>query len=528
MADPIIGIDLGTTYSVVAALDDRGRPVSIPNAQGELTTPSVVLFEEDGLVVGGEAARRALAEPERVAECAKRDMGSPFYHRPVAGRQVTPGMVAAVILKQLKADAERVVGPIRRAVITVPAYFDHGRREATAEAGRLAGLEVVDLLNEPTAAALAFGFREQFLDAAGALATRRTARPGVLTALVYDLGGGTFDATVMQVRDRQFKTLVTDGDVRLGGRDWDHRLVDLAAAAFLADHPRDDPRRHPETLQALFQAAEAAKRTLSDHERAVMEYVHCGIPARLEVDRATFEERTADLLERTRATTQLVLNEAGLEWPEVDALLLTGGSTRMPQVVRMLRDLSGQEPDRSLSPDEAVAHGAALYHGILRAQGGESAPATATGGTRITNVNSHSLGVVALAPSTGRLCNSILIPRNTPLPHAGSQRFRTVKDGQARIKVRVVEGEAVNPEDCIQLGEFVVEPLPAGLPKGTPVRVTYRYDPSGRIHVEAELESHAGRAKARARIVRGGPRIDRAVEDWALRLLDAHEALDED
>jgi molecular chaperone DnaK len=522
--DPIIGIDLGTTFSVVAALDDRGRPVTIPNAHGELTTPSVVLFEEDRLVVGKEAARRALAEPGRVAECAKRDMGSPFYHRPVAGRQVTPVMVSAVILKQLKADAERAVGPIRRAVITVPAYFDHARREATAEAGRLAGLEVIDILNEPTAAALAFGFRERFLDASGALATRRTARPGVLTALVYDLGGGTFDATVMQVRDRQFKTLVTDGDVRLGGRDWDQRIVDLAAAAFLASHPRDDPRRVPETLQAMFQGAEEAKRALSERETTRLEYTHCGLAAGLELTRAAFEELTADLLERTRATTQLVLGEAGLEWSEVDTLLLTGGSTRMPQVPRMLRALSGKEPDRTLSPDEAVAHGAALYHGILRAQRGEPAPSA--GETSITNVNSHSLGVVALAPSTGLLCNSILIPRNTPLPHSGRQRFRTVKDGQARIKVRVVEGEAVNPDDCIQLGEFVVEPLPPGLPKGTPVRVTYSYDPSGRIRVEAELE--AFKAKAQARIVRQGPKLDHAVEDWALRLLDAHEGLDDD
>jgi molecular chaperone DnaK len=520
--DPVVGIDLGTTYSVVAHLEDDGRPATIPNKHGELLTPSVVLFEEDSLVVGKEAARRALVEPERVADCAKRDMGRPFYHRPVAGRQVTPEMISAVILKALKAEAEDRVGPIRRAVITVPAYFDHGRREATVRAGELAGLEVLDILNEPTAAALAYGWRERFLDPTGALSARATARPGALTVVVYDLGGGTFDVTVMQIRDRAFKTLATDGDVRLGGRDWDQRLVDHAARAFLAEHPGDDPRQDPETNQALLQAAEQAKRTLSERPKGRLVYAHRGLRAGLEVTREQFDELTADLLERTRATTALVLREAGLAWDEVDKLLLVGGSTRMPQVVRMLRELSGQEPDHSVSADEAVAHGAAIYHGILLARLGER-PGPDGGTAEIVNVNSHSLGVVAMARSAGRLCNSILIPRNTPLPHAGSQRFRTLKPGQRRIVVRLVEGEAVDPDDCIPIGEFEVGPLPPGIPEGSPVRVTYRYDVSGRIRVEAKLEAY--NASARTQIVRKRPKVDEAVEAWALKLLGA---LDED
>ena len=294
-----------------------------------------------------------------------------------------------------------------------------------------------------------------------------------MTVVVYDLGGGTFDVTVMQIRDRQFKTLVTDGDVRLGGRDWDRRIVDHAAARYMAEHPGDDPRDDPVTLQTLFKEAEEAKRTLSERSKTRLVYAHHGHQVGLRLSRAEFEELTADLLERTRVTTKLVLNEAGLEWPEVDKLLLSGGSTRMPQVARMLRDLSGQEPDRSMSPDEAVAHGAALYHGILQAdRDGHSGAAGPT--TKVVNVNAHSLGLVTRTLSPNRLCNSILIPRNTPLPHSGSQVFRTGKTGQARILIRIVEGEAPDPAACIQLGKFSIEPLPPASPPARPFGCTTR------------------------------------------------------
>ena len=364
--EPIVGIDLGTTYSVVAALDPSGRPVTIPNRHGDLSTPSVVLFDDDGLIVGKEAQRLALLEPDRVAECPKRDMGSRFYHRPVAGRQVPPQVISAIILKRLKADAERRLGPIRRVVITVPAYFDHTRREATCEAARLARLEVADLLNEPTAAALAYGFQEGFLDKAGALDGRKTVRKGVMTVVVYDLGGGTFDVTVMQIRDRQFKTLVTDGDVRLGGRDWDRRIVDHAAAGYMAEHPGDDPRDDPVTLQSLFQQAEEAKRTLSERSKTRLVYAHHGQHAvhravSRRVRRADGRPPGADPRHDEARPERGRPGVAGGR-----QALLSGGSTRMPQVARMLRELSGQEPDRSISPDEAVAHGAALYHGILQ------------------------------------------------------------------------------------------------------------------------------------------------------------------
>jgi molecular chaperone DnaK len=523
--EPIVGIDLGTTYSVVAALDRTGRPMTVPNRHGDLSTPSVVLFDDDGLVVGKEAQRLALLEPDRVAECAKRDIGLPYYHRPVAGRQIQPQVISALVLKRLKADAQRRLGAFRQAVITVPTYFDHARREATCEAARLAGLEVAGLLNEPSAAALAYGFQEGFLDAAGALTGRKTARQGVMTLVVYDLGGGTFDVTVMQIRDRVFKTLATDGDVRLGGRDWDRRIVDHAATRYLAGHSGDDPRDDPATLQALFKEAEESKRTLSERPKTRLTYAHHGHHVVLGFSRAEFEELTADLVERTRVTTKLLLTEAGLEWPEVDKLLLSGGSTRMPQVARMLRELSGQEPDRSLSPDEAVAHGAALYHGILRGDlnGHSGAPHPAA---KVVNVNAHSLGLVTRSRSSNRFLNSILIPRNTPLPHSGSQLFQTGNAGQTRLTIRIVEGEAPDPAACSLLGKFLIEPLPAGLPANSPVRLHYSYDASGRIKVQAIVDAPS--LKKEVQIARRGSTIGRNIDDWAMNLLNQADIDDSD
>jgi molecular chaperone DnaK len=240
----------------------------------------------------------------------------------------------------------------------------------------------------------------------------------------------------------------------------------------------------------------------------------------LELSRAEFEQLTADLLERTRVTTRLVMNEAGLEWPEVDKLLLSGGSTRMSQVTRMLRELSGQEPDRTISPDEAVAHGAALYHGILRSQR-DGRSGSNGNAMKVVNVNAHSLGLVTRTRSPEQLSTSILIPRNTPLPHGGSQVFRTGRAGQERILIRIVEGEAPDPKACVQLGEFFIEPLPAGLPAGSPIRLHYTYDQSGRIKVRALVDVPSLRTEVT--ISHRGSTIDQKLEDWAADLLNEND-----
>jgi molecular chaperone DnaK len=271
------------------------------------------------------------------------------------------------------------------------------------------------------------------------------------------------------------------------------------------------------TLQALLKEAEEAKRALTERSKTRLVYTHRGRPVGLSLSRAEFEDLTADLLERTRVTTKLVLSEAGLEWAEVDKLLLSGGSSRMPQVARMLRDLSGQEPDRSLSPDQAVSHGAALYHGILRAdRTGDARTGTAT--TKVVNVNAHSLGLVTKSASLNRLHNSILVPRNTPLPHTGSQVFWTSRAGQERILMRIVEGESPDPAACIPLGSFAMEPLPSNLPVRTPVALEYTYDVSGRINVRSKIDIPA--LQTEVRIARRGATVGRKIDDWALDLLN--------
>jgi molecular chaperone DnaK len=476
----VVGIDLGTTYSVIAHLDAQGRPWSIPNTAGDLLTPSVVLFDEAGPVVGKEAVLAAAMEPDKVAVCVKRDMGARTYRKKINGEYLPPEVISSVILRSLKVDAERKLGPVSKAVITVPAYFDESRRQATVDAGHLAGLEVLDIINEPTVAAIAYGYQEGFLDP-----TRPApagARP--LRVLVYDLGGGTFDVTIVEISGRSFRAVATDGDVNLGGKDWDEKLVEFAAEEFCRQH-REDPRHHPASLQDLWINAETAKKTLSERPKAALYVNHLGTRVKVDITRRQFEEATAALLGRTRTTCAIVVRQAGLTWADIDKVLLVGGSTRMPMVVRMLEDLTGKPPERSVSPDEAVAYGAALYADLVRRQRDKSAgPAPFA----VTNINSHSLGMVGVDGQTGRRRNQILIPKNTPLPHTVTRVFKTQKPNQPAVVIRVVEGESERPEACIQVGVCTITSLPPNLPVGWPVQVSYSYEADGRLRVTAHVK----------------------------------------
>ncbi|HBO44579.1 MAG TPA: molecular chaperone DnaK, partial [Planctomycetaceae bacterium] len=350
---PAVGIDLGTTYSVVARLDASGRPETLINAEGDRLTPSAVLFDGDEVVVGKEAIKAVATEVERVALCAKRDVGRPVFHKAIGGQQYPPEVIEAWILNKLREDAALRIGPFSRAVVTVPAYFDEVRRKATQDAGYMAGLDVIDIINEPTAAALAFAHQ------VGLLARPADAdRPSRL--LVYDLGGGTFDVTIVEVRRGELVTLATDGDVQLGGYDWDQRLVAFAALAFAQRHGVD-PRDDSATMGRLWQSCEDAKRTLSTREKATVTCDHEGRVARIELSRGQFEEATRDLVERTRFTVSQTLAAAGISWSQIDRVLLVGGATRMPMIRQMLRQISGMDPDVSVAADEAVAHGAAIH-----------------------------------------------------------------------------------------------------------------------------------------------------------------------
>lgn len=471
---PAVGIDLGTTFSVLARIDERGQPVTVVNAEGDRLTPSVVLFEGDDVVVGKEALKAIASEAQQVAECSKRDVGQRVYHKVLEGKQYPPEVIEALILNKLRADAEKQIGPIPKAVITVPAYFDEVRRKATQDSGYMAGLEVLDIINEPTAAAVAFGFQQGYLNAAGS-----TVEPQNI--LVYDLGGGTFDVTVMQIRGTEFNALSTDGDVRLGGYDWDQRLVDLVAEHFIRQH-QIDPREEPGSAGKLWRECEDAKRTLSARQKAAVACDHRGVSARIEIARQQFEEATQDLLDRTRFTTVQTLRAAGLDWKDLGRVLLVGGSTRMPMVREMLRQLSGKDPDDSVAADEAVAHGAALHASLMLArQAGQPAS------FKIKNVNSHSLGVVGVESLTKRRRSGVLIPRNTPLPVTAKRTFKTTKAGQRSIRVDIVEGESPAAEDCTPVGHCSVRHLPPDLPAQYPVEVLFHYQPNGRLKVRVTL-----------------------------------------
>lgn len=483
-AIPAVGIDLGTTFSVLAHLDASGRPVTVVNAEGERSTPSMVLFDGEEVIVGKEALKAFATESDRVADGAKRDMGRRVYHKMIGGKHYPPEVISAFILNKLRVDAAAQIGPFSKAVITVPAYFDEPRRKATQDAGYMAGLEVIDIVNEPTAAAIAFGVQQGFV------------RPGEdrtkpQTVLVYDLGGGTFDVTVMQIRGRRYVTLATDGDVQLGGYDWDQRLVDLVAEKFIRLR-RVDPREDPATVGKLWRECEDAKRTLSTRPKAIVPCDYRGFLERIEVTRAEFEEATLDLVDRTRFTMTQTLKAAGLDWSRLDRILLTGGSTRMPMVRNMVRQVSGKEPDTSIAADEAVAHGAALRAGqILAASQGKRTL------FRIRNVNSHSLGVVGVDRLTGRKRNGILIPRNTPIPATARRTFRTRHANQRSILVEVVEGENPSPEECTRIGRCTIRKLPGNLPARSPVDVLFHYEPNGRLTVKVSVPNTTAQIETR-------------------------------
>lgn len=508
---PAIGIDLGTTYSVVAYIDSTGRPTTIPNESGDLLTPSSVFIDDDEIIVGKEAVKASLINPKAYAECFKRDIGSAAFRRDLRGHKVPPEILSACVLQRLRRDAERRLGSFQKAVVTVPAFFDEGRRRMTQNAGRLAGLDVLDIINEPTAAAMAYGRDQGFFD---------LAEPGnsekPLRLLVYDLGGGTFDVTVLEIDGTRFQTLATDGDVRLGGKDFDKRLVDHLAQRFVDAHGVD-PRSDPQDAAQLWLDAQEVKHSLSERTKTTAVCFHAGIRMRIEVGRGEFEEMVVDFVERTETTASLTVRQAGLEWEQIDRILLVGGSSRMPMIRRMLRELTGKEPDRSQNPDEAVAHGAALYARELLARetGAENSSC------ELVNVNSHSLGVVGVEAKTGHAKNVILIPKNTPLPARATRTFKTAKADQRTIRVPVVEGESDRPGDCIALGECVVRGLPPGLSLRTNIEVEYRYAANGRISVVARIPSI--RHSAHVEIERNQTANQDDLKTWRARLLDRPE-----
>ncbi|MEO2031629.1 MAG: Hsp70 family protein, partial [Planctomycetaceae bacterium] len=324
-----VGIDLGTTYSAIAHLNEDGEPEVIENADGRPITPSVVLLDEDRVVVGPSFQRISVADSDQIVEAVKREMGNKDFHVVYQNKKLSPEFISALILKKMKQDAEKRVGPIANAVITVPYYFNDVRRKATQDAGRIAGLNVVDIINEPTAATLAYAWGQQVLGRTDLVDQERT-------ILVYDLGGGTFDVTVVRYTPTAFRVLATDGDVMLGGLDWSKRLADHLVEQFRQKYDLD-PSKSPETMRTFRQEAEDAKRDLSTQSQVPISVYYEGKTLSVSLSRPEFERMTADLLQRTKDTTELVMQQAGVKPGTLDEVILVGGSTYMPVVEQMLR-----------------------------------------------------------------------------------------------------------------------------------------------------------------------------------------------
>lgn len=478
-----IGIDLGTTYSVIAHLNEAGRPEILANSMGERTTPSAVMFESDGSTVVGSDVINSLGvtSPERIVRWVKRHMGDDTWSHEVDGRTYSAVDISALILRALKEDGERWLNaPVTRAVITVPAYFDEPRRQATVEAARRAGLEPLRIINEPTAAALAYA---QSGHVAGKL-------------VIYDFGGGTFDVSIVDVRSpSEITVLSTAGDPFLGGHDLDGVLAEYAAQQN-GDEIPDDRLTDEDWLQLLAEA-ETAKRRLSSRDEAAIAG-RGTLSGQVRVQRVDFERLISSHVKKTQLLIEEALDGARLSPTDIDAVLLVGGSARIPAVAELVRNMFGREPVNSINPDEVVALGASIQAGVVLAEAGEidlpEGPLSAVRQVRLQDVAPHSYGTIVLQNELeDQLRNDIIIPKNTPIPHSVTRSYYTVKAGQRAINCRVTQGEHHDPAFVTTVLEEDLE-LPPGRPAQCEIQVTYTYDVNGQMACEF-LDVESGRRR---------------------------------
>ena len=494
-----VGIDLGTTNSVVSVLE-AGDPIVIPNAEGSRTTPSVVAFAKNGEVLVGEVAKRqAITNPDRTIRSVKRHMGT-NWTIDIDGKAYTAQEISARTLMKLKRDAEAYLGDtVTQAVITVPAYFDDAQRTATKEAGQIAGLEVLRIINEPTAAALAYGLEKDTQEQ---------------TILVFDLGGGTFDVSVLEIADGVFEVKSTHGDTNLGGDDWDQAVIDWLVEGFKGDHGVDLSKDNM-AVQRLKEAAEKAKIELSQVQSTQINlpFITATDAGPLHLDmalsRAKFQELTAALLDRCKVPFEQAIKDAGLTKGQIDHVILVGGSTRMPAVTDLVVSMTGSEPNKSVNPDEVVAVGAAVQAGVLKGDVKD---------ILLLDVTPLSLGI----ETKGGVMHK-LIERNTTIPTKRTETYTTADDNQSQVEIHVLQGERDMAQFNKTLGKFKLVDLPPA-PRGIPqIEVTFDIDANGIVHVSAKDK---GTGKEQSMTITGQSSLSKDQIDQMVKDAEAHAAED--